>query len=134
MQCRNHPSVKATGQCAACGKSYCANCLVPVNRQQFCANCKMKAVPGGTPPPPARSGPLLPEARNVLLLAIIGLFCCAFLQPMVLGKAKEAQQKLEADPSFEGQGMAVAARIIAIASMILWALGVISWVLLRNQG
>lgn len=130
MRCRNHPSEAATGQCAQCGKSFCAHCLVPVGRHHCCAACKMKLVPGGTPPPP-RSGPILAEARHALLIAILGLFF-APLQRMAFGKLSEAKQRLEADPSQEGQGMVTAARIIAIAGLVLWGLALVSWLLVRK--
>lgn len=133
MLCRNHPGVTATGQCAECGKSFCAHCLVLVRGRDYCATCKMRLAPGGMPPPPARSGPVVAEARNALLLAMVGLFCCALLQPMALGQAAEARRLLAADPSLEGEGMATAARIIAIAGMILWGLAIVSRLILRSH-
>ena len=40
MNCNNHPFIAAAGQCAQCGKSYCADCLVDVNGQKICSDCK----------------------------------------------------------------------------------------------
>jgi uncharacterized RDD family membrane protein YckC len=39
--CRNHPGVlEGVRRCSRCGGPYCANCLVTIGDQPFCAHCK----------------------------------------------------------------------------------------------
>ena len=55
----------------------------------------------------------LPEAKEALKYAIIGIFCFGFiLGPMAIVKATSAKKKLSMDPRYEGEGLATAAQII----------------------
>ncbi len=55
----------------------------------------------------------LPEAKDALKYAIIGIFCFGFiLGPMAIVKGTSAKKKLSMDPRYEGEGMATAAQII----------------------
>jgi hypothetical protein len=61
-----------------------------------------------------------------LIISIVGIFCCVFLQIWALIKAAEAKRMIAADPSLTGGGMATAAQIIAIVNFILSGLMFIS--------
>ncbi|HKU74466.1 MAG TPA: DUF4190 domain-containing protein [Pyrinomonadaceae bacterium] len=55
----------------------------------------------------------LPEAKDALKFAIIGIFCFGFiLGPIAIVKGTSAKKKIEMDPRYEGEGMATAAQII----------------------
>jgi len=55
----------------------------------------------------------LPEAKEALKYAIIGIFCFGFiLGPMAIIKGTSAKKKISMDPRYEGEGMATAAQII----------------------
>jgi len=36
MKCTKHPEVEATGFCTACGKPFCADCLIEANGKMIC--------------------------------------------------------------------------------------------------
>jgi hypothetical protein len=129
MQCRNHPKVAATDRCKGCAESFCPKCLVPVQGHNYCATCKMTVVEG--PPPPPTSREILSEAKNALLMAIVGLFCCGLLEFMALSKASEARKLLDADPRLDGRSMVTAAQVIAIAGIAFWVLSMVVHYLAR---
>lgn len=126
MQCRNHSSVAAAGNCQGCGLAYCPDCLLPISGHSYCATCKMTLVEGSNPPPPPL-GKILPQARNALLLAIAGMFCAFLVEPWALAKAAEASRMLDADPSLEGRGVVTSAQIIAALQMAIWVLCTLVW-------
>ncbi len=41
--CLNHPQREAAAKCVACGKSFCRECVTPVDRRMFCAPCYRSA-------------------------------------------------------------------------------------------
>lgn len=55
MPCKNHPTVHANlNQCARCADLLCADCLVQLGGQYYCANCKgeqVKDIQSGTGQP-----------------------------------------------------------------------------------
>jgi hydrogenase-4 membrane subunit HyfE len=125
MECRNHPLVTAVGRCTGCAEPFCENCLVEIHGQQYCGSCKVLALQGQAAPSVPTRGTCT-EARDALIIAIIGLFCCAIiLEPIALVKASKAKRMIAADPTLGGGGMATAAIVIAIAGLVLWGLGLI---------
>ena len=55
----------------------------------------------------------LPEAKEALKYAIIGIFCFGFiLGPLAIVKGTSAKKAIAEDPRYEGEGMATAAQII----------------------
>jgi serine/threonine-protein kinase len=77
-------------------------------------------------PPPAPSAVLCKEARDALILAIVGLVCCGIiLQPIAIYKALKARKQLSANPSLTGSGVATAALVISIIGLCLWVLWLI---------
>ncbi len=78
-------------------------------------------------PPPIAEEATIPckEAKEALTYAIVGIFICGIiLEPIALVKANEAKKLIDADPQLAGSGKVTAARIIAVAALILWVLGV----------
>jgi hypothetical protein len=66
------------------------------------------------------------EARDALILAIFGIFCLGIVfEPWALIKASQARQKISADPTLTGRGMATAATIIASIVLVLSVLYVL---------
>jgi hypothetical protein len=39
MECANHPNKEAQAICVNCGKPCCSDCLIVVNRKNYCKNC-----------------------------------------------------------------------------------------------
>ncbi len=75
------------------------------------------------------------EARDALILAILGLFCFGFiLQPWALVKAQKARARMAANRSLTGGGLATAATIIAIIGLGLMVLGFIAIVAGASPG
>lgn len=37
--CFHHPQREAAAKCVACGKSYCRECVTPLDRRMYCAGC-----------------------------------------------------------------------------------------------
>lgn len=55
----------------------------------------------------------LPEAKEALKYAIIGILCVGFiLGPLAIVKGTSAKKAIAQDPRYEGEGMATAAQII----------------------
>lgn len=75
--------------------------------------------PGGQSGPPG--GSEHPEGTKLLVLSIIGLLCCAPINIYVLIKANGI---LSAPGAFQTSKVSTA-RIIAIVSLILWAVGIV---------
>lgn len=145
MECMTHPGVTANDMCAHCGQSFCPECLVEVNGNKYCGNCKSVAVqtapsatipPIPTPIPPAGMGQQqgyqgmatqpCKEAGEALTLAIVGLFCLGIiLEPLAISKALKAKKMIEMNPRLEGAGKVQAALIISCIGLGLWVLSII---------
>lgn len=66
----------------------------------------------------------LASARNALLLAIFGFFCCGVIAgPIAYTRGSAARAQIARDPRLTGDGL-------ALAAMILGAVDVLGWVLL----
>ena len=44
MRCANHPRVEAVGECAECGKQFCAACSVVLDHRTWCRDCLARMV------------------------------------------------------------------------------------------
>ena len=125
MDCKNHAGVPAIARCSGCAEPFCDNCLVDIKGQKFCGSCKVMALQG-KPAGYQVAGKTCTEARDALIVAILGLFCFGiFLEPWALSKANTAKKLIAADPTLSGSGMATAATIIAIIGLVLWIIGII---------
>jgi hypothetical protein len=125
MDCKNHPGVVAVNRCVGCAEPFCANCLVEIQGQPYCASCKTMAVSGM----PMIEGATIPckEADDALKYAIIGIFCFGIiLEPLALSKAFKAKKMMALNPRLSGSGKVTAAFIIASIGLVLWVLGVIA--------
>jgi hypothetical protein len=133
MECKNHPGIQAFDRCAGCAEPFCANCLVDIQGQRYCAACKVMVVQT-QPPFPQQATRTCTEARDALIISIVGLFCCGIiLEPWALIKANNAKKMIDADPSLSGRGMATAATIIAIIGLALFVVGVIARIAQMSQ-
>ena len=132
MQCKNHPNVMALARCAGCAESFCGNCLVDIQGQQYCGSCKVLAVRGQ----PVVEEATIPckEAGEALTYAIVGLFCFGIiLEPIAISKALKARKMIEANPRLTGSGKTTAALIIGIVALIIWVLGIVARVALISK-
>lgn len=124
MECKNHPGVQAIDRCAGCAEAFCQNCLVDIQGQKYCGGCKVMAVKGA----PMLEEATLPckEAKDALIMAIIGLFCCGIiLGPMAIAKGLKAKKMIEKNPRLTGSGKATAAIAIGIIGLVVFVLGII---------
>ncbi len=125
MNCKNHPDVQAADRCTGCQEAFCENCLVDINGQKYCADCKLMTVKEA----PVVEEATIPckEAGEALKYALIGIFCFGIiLGPMAISKASKAKKMIQANPRLSGLGKANAGMIIGIIVMILWVLGMIA--------
>ena len=97
------------------------------------------------PPPPPTTDSLYPphvlaskeaeaasDAKNALILAIVGVFCfgliLGFLAFRKANHALETMNTYQVAPN--KRGMATTARVIGIVDMALWAVGIVSSLML----
>ncbi len=130
MECKHHPGVAAVDRCAGCAEPFCYNCLVDIQGRKYCAQCKVLALQGRMPPPmaPGYGAQTCPEAKEALILSIVGWVCCVLLQIWTLIKAAEAKRKIDANPYLTGRGMATAAQVLAIIQLVVFALYVMAMI------
>jgi len=69
-----------------------------------------------------------PEAKEALIMAILGWVCCVLLQIWALIKAAEAKRKIDANPYLTGRGMATAAQVIAIIQLVVFVIYIIAMI------
>jgi hypothetical protein len=125
MDCKNHAGVPAVTRCAGCAEPFCSNCLVDIKGQKFCGSCKVMALQG-RPAAFQVATKTCKEAKDALIMAIVGLFCFGIiLEPLALVKASKARKAMQADPTLSGGGMATAATVIAVIGLVLWVIGII---------
>ena len=123
MQCKNHADIPAVDRCSGCAESFCADCLVTVLGQKYCASCKVLAIQGKHVVLEEATIPCS-EAGEALTFAILSLFCFGMiLGPMALFKAHKAKKIIDEDPRLTGWGKANAAMAIAIVAIVVWAIG-----------
>lgn len=89
------------------GEMVCPTCGDIVSGS-FCFRCRNLSATEYTGPKQT-----LPEAKDALKYAIIGIFCFGFiLGPLAIIKGTSAKKAIAEDPRYEGEGMATAAQII----------------------
>jgi aerobic-type carbon monoxide dehydrogenase small subunit (CoxS/CutS family) len=126
MQCRNHPESTATKRCSGCQEAFCDNCLIEINGRHYCGSCKVMAVDTSKV---SVAGIAEPSrlANQALTFAILSFFCVGFiLAPIAISKASRAKREIEENPALTGSGKATAAMAIAIISLLLWVMIIIS--------
>ena len=123
MQCKNHTDRAAVDRCAGCAETFCANCLVPVSGQKFCASCKVMNVKN-MPMAVELTKPCA-EASEAFKYAAIGIVLFGFiLGPMAVLKGLAARKMIAENRQLTGSGKANAAIIgglfIAVMSIYLF--------------
>ena len=91
------------------------------------------------PPPPGQTGnPMYPpavlaskaaavatDARNALILSIVGLFCFGFIFGfLAFRKANEALETIQIyDVAHDKKGLAMTAKVLSIVDIVAWIVG-----------
>jgi len=89
------------------GEMVCPTCGDIVSGS-YCFRCRNLSATDYTGPKQT-----LPEAKEALKYAIIGIFCFGFiLGPLAIVKGTSAKKAIAMDPRYDGEGMATAAQII----------------------
>jgi hypothetical protein len=88
IPCTFHPTVEATGPCAACGRPFCDGCLVDFLGRPLCGPCRDQRLAAVSGPGPGEGGtpPVWPWqvaycatlAVVYLLMGILGVVMLAF--------------------------------------------------------
>jgi hypothetical protein len=126
MECKNHPGVEATARCAGCQETFCSNCMVQIQGQNYCGACKVMALKGGTPVVEEATIPCK-EAKESLIYAIVGILICGIiLGPVAISKALAAKKLIAANPRLTGSGQVTAALIIGIVVTVLNVIAIIA--------
>jgi len=73
------------------------------------------------------------DAKNALIMSIIGFFCFGFILGIIaFRKANEAIETIDIyEVARDKRGMAVAAKVLAIIDIVLWAFGLIARIMMR---
>ena len=123
--CRHHAATAAAAPCAGCAQPFCEDCLVSVSGTNYCASCKGRAV-GGLPVPTA--GTIrCKEADQALGLAVLGVFILGpILAPLAIVRSIQARRRLAGDTRLHGDAQAAMATAIAIAALALYAVTLVS--------
>jgi hypothetical protein len=81
----------------------------------------------------AKAASVAADARNALIMSIIGIFCFGFILGIIAyRKANEALETIAIyDVAKEKKGIATAAKILGIIDIVFWALGLIARFALR---
>ena len=101
-------------------------------------------IPPPPPPPPgsslfppdvlaAKAAAAASDAKNALILSIVGLFCFGFiLGILAFRKANEAIETIDMyEVAQDKRGLAVAAKVLGIIDVIGWAIALLSRFLLK---
>jgi hypothetical protein len=73
------------------------------------------------------------DARNALIMSIVGLFCFGFIFGFfAYRKANDAIETIDIyDVARDKRGLATAAKVLAIVDIVFWGIGLLTRVLLR---
>ena len=103
------------------GEMVCPTCGDVVSGG-FCFRCRNLSAAGDYTGPKET----LPEAKEALKFAIIGIFCFGIvLGPMAIVKGTSAKKAIAQDPRYEGEGMATAAQIIGGIVTLLYVVNIL---------
>ena len=102
------------------GEMVCPTCGDIVSGS-YCFRCRNLSATDYTGPKQT-----LPEAKEALKYAIIGIFCVGMiLGPMAIVKGTSAKKAIAMDPRYEGEGMATAAQIIGGIVCLLYIVNIL---------
>ena len=109
----------ATGVCARCGRFGCAACL-SASREPWCTECLAR--------PEARLTPS-PEAKQALLLALLGFHGLVVLLPFAAWRARrELEAIAHGTAPVAGRPWAQGALVLSVTGLVGWSL--LAWWLL----
>jgi hypothetical protein len=97
------------------------------------------------PPPPmgnslyspetlaAKAASAASDAKNALILSIVGLFCFGFIFGfLAFRKANEAIETIDIyEVARDKRGLAMAAKVLGIIDIVLWGLGLLARIVMR---
>jgi hypothetical protein len=123
--CIQHPKRAAVVSCSICAEPFCAECVDQVGPAAMCASCAAaegRAPYGGQPGSQPVETAMTKQAREALILSIVGFFCCGILlEPMALVKAIKVRRQAKISPvRIKGHEEATIAMVISIIALILW--------------
>jgi len=119
IKCKNHTEIQAEDRCTDCGANFCANCLIDIEGDKFCANCNSILIQEG-------ATFTCKQASSALKFAFIGLiFIGIILEPIAISKALKAREIINSNPRLTGLGKANAAIVIAIIYLLLFIVFII---------
>ncbi len=130
--CDNEPlkTLEESGDAAAPaavppGSMPCPHCkqVIPIG-VQLCPICDMVTTPDGI-----YRGPkvMAPGATASVVWGIVGIAVCGLIIGFVaINKSREARAHIEADPRYEGEGIATAGMVLGVVDIILWAVGLVA--------
>lgn len=105
-------------------ENYCPNCGDVVSG--VCFRCRQPVAGGEF----TIAKQTLPEAKDALKFAIIGLFCFGIiLGPLAIIKGTSAKRTIAMDPRYDGEGIATAAQILGGIEVALYVLGIFGAIL-----
>lgn len=79
--CFHHPLREAAARCVSCGRSFCRECVTPVDRRMMCATCFKAATEARAKP--KRDWFLLSVALQAVL-GLLGLWFTAYFLGRIL--------------------------------------------------
>jgi uncharacterized RDD family membrane protein YckC len=84
MPCTTHPSVlENLNACSRCAKSFCADCLVELKSNRFCASCKSEAVKDMQSGVSGTDLPLATVGRRFAAIIVDGLIQMVVYVPLM---------------------------------------------------
>jgi hypothetical protein len=114
---RPRKKTRALKRCIGCDQE-----LMP--GEEVCDACFAINTPDGLYHGPKKTHP---PAREALIMAIAGIFLCGpILGGLAIGRANKAREEIRRDPRLTGDGLALAAIVIAVVEIALWAIGILS--------
>jgi hypothetical protein len=84
---------------------------------------------------PAPRGPRkCEEATTAFIYALVGFLLCGIFALVALPKANEAKRIIAQSPGMTGLGLATAAQVLSIITLVLWALNIVVIILMAVLG
>jgi len=79
--CFHHPGREAAAKCVSCGRSYCRECVTPVERRMMCAACFREST---APKEKTKRDWFVLSVTVQLVLGLIGLWLTSYFFGRVL--------------------------------------------------
>lgn len=103
------------------GKKKCPHCgKINSSRAKICRSCKKVPTADGVYRGRKTTAP---GATASLVYGILSIFICGIIFGLLaIQKSNEAKAAMDRDPSYEGEGLATAGKIIGIIGLVGWGL------------